>query len=867
MARALRLALACLLGLVLLAGGALAAFLYLPALEGRRQALAETVLLRLLERPAEVAGPVRLTPGAVTEVTLGDITLGDGPPGAWRGALALGEARFGFPLLPALLGRFKLASFTAVGLDADLSGTEPDPDAGPFRAGAIVAPIVRLLDTGITSAFVIEDARIVRQGDLDGWNGEARIERLEARESEATGSRVVTLAGTLEGSPLRLEAEFSPPYTPAGEAVGQRDFTIISTVPGIEQRIEGTIDIAGETLAATATMRLDSLGDLLEVLRLRRQLEGSGTLAMRLSGEVDALEARAVALEGRLATGERLEVTGGIGNLNTLAGIDLDFRASLLREDGTALAPLEAFDIAVRGVQGHVDGTAHAATLSGLLIDTNIAAADIAEIGPVRVERVTRDDDGRLGLRGIHVLSGDPARPSLDLRGDVEDALAGRGIRLEGGFDLDFMELATGEPGAEALGRLVGRAALADDAGFLVLRGLSAEVTGGGPLAFSLAMRPGNGEALPPIDVRLDIADLDALARVLGAEPVGGGGLGFEGRIDIDDDMHVVGDGQIGRTAITADIRQDVVGDQVTFKGRLESAGLHLADLQRLAALPRLVPAGESAGTGGERTARPLDAELDVEAIILDDRERGAGEVSARLYYHDGEAALRPLRLDYLGGRLEAEVVIGTPDAGSPVTMNGSARRMNLAGLLRELDIPPLVTGTLDGRFDLRAQGIEPMAAKASLGGMIEVWVEDGTIGTNLVDLTGQDLVSWLISRGSTTRLVCADMRLDFADGRGTFGRLVLETDNVQIRGTGSLDLGRDRVDLAFEPRPLRERLLGTVTPFRIEGQLSQPSVAIQSGAGIAGRAITETLTLPLNVLGAIIGGSGQSDRRPCMLG
>jgi hypothetical protein len=140
-----------------------------------------------------------------------------------------------------------------------------------------------------------------------------------------------------------------------------------------------------------------------------------------------------------------------------------------------------------------------------------------------------------------------------------------------------------------------------------------------------------------------------------------------------------------------------------------------------------------------------------------------------------------------------------------------------------------------------------------TLSGRIELAVDEGRIGSRLIDLTAQDIVGWLFARGADTRLVCAASVIAFASGSGTVEGLVLKTDNVQLVGTGTIDLGRETIDLAFVPRPRANRLFGRGTPFTIQGPLERPSVAVGSAIGIAKRAVIETLTLPLNVLGALV--------------
>jgi hypothetical protein len=114
---------------------------------------------------------------------------------------------------------------------------------------------------------------------------------------------------------------------------------------------------------------------------------------------------------------------------------------------------------------------------------------------------------------------------------------------------------------------------------------------------------------------------------------------------------------------------------------------------------------------------------------------------------------------------------------------------------------------------------------------------------------------------------VCADARLAFKQGLGKVEKLVIETENVQLVGGGTIDLRDDRINISFQPRPIRRKILEMATPFVVEGSLSSPRVSLKPGA-VGSRAVAETVTLPLHLLKALLGGggTGATDRVPCTI-
>jgi AsmA family protein len=774
------------------------------------------------------------------------------------GAMATASLAHAETLLRAVLGQHVAVQRIEVGrLDVEIVAS-PSASSGPFRASRLIVPLARLVDPELTPEIALDDVTIRRVGDPGGWDGEATLREVRISDGPTAGERSIVIEGALDASPLQVAASFAP-AEPAAD--GRRQ-----SLPGVEETIEGVLDADGQALEARIRLDVTALGDLLETLRLRRQLEGRGQLRLRLAGPVDALAANDISLEVELATGEQLRVDGRIADFSSLAGIELGFTANLAE---TAEAAAQASGLDLQALRGEVQGSVTALTVEGLVLSTNLTSADIREIGPIRVERLTRDGEGRLVLSGVRILAGDPAAPSLDLRGRIDDLLGRSGIAFSGNFDLDLIDLATGMSAPPELGRLVGTLALSDASGQLQLERLEARQSGDGPLELRLEKPPAApGEPSSPISLDLTIRDLDALAAARDAPPIGGGSAAFAGTIAFGDEVEIFGRGHVGSSPVWLDLAQDVVEDQLQLRGGIKSPRLQLADLPRMVDLVRLWPRAEADEVGGtgEQLRSRLDAELAVEASIVDGDDYRQGAFTGTLTVRDERVLVRPLRLDYLGGRASAEFSFDMGEAPPPARLEARIDALDTGRLLTELGVRPLVVGDLDAVLDLEATGPGLAALKNSLAGEIEVLMGEGRIGSRLLELTAQDIVSWLFSAGSATRLVCAAGRLRFTAGRGVVEGLILKTDNIQLVGAGEIDLGQERLDLAFEPQPMRGRLLPAVTSFRVQGPLTAPEVNLNTAGGVAGRAVVETLTLPFNVLGALLGSITAGSDATCTL-
>lgn len=857
--------------LVVAVAGIAAALAYLPFLAPQRRIAIEQIMQQVTDRPVTIAGEVLLLPGAVTTLQVGDVTIGEAEADSELKSLTVDDARLGFQLLPALRGDFQLVHLTADGIVAT---TSPPTDAAEeaLPVSSFLLSFAKLLEARGTRDLALRELTVTRADDPDGWGADYKLDELIAKAGETTGERVITATGTINGKPAKINGTFAAVAT-ADDGTSGRTFSIVTTLPGYEGKSSGTLSADGSALDASFTANVSSLGDMLELLKLQRSFDGTANLSMKLSGPGDAIAADSIDVEGRLSTGEQLKVTGKITDFSTASGVDVTFTADLERSDGTAPRPSSAFDIALEKIEGAATGAFNSLTLADLVISTNLTSADIQRIGPVSVDRVTRNADGHLAFLGVHILSGDPEAPSLDLKGHVLDVLGRSGIDLAGSYDLDALQLVTGTAAPAAIGHLKGELAIDDASGRLKLEKLTGSLTGNGPVQLSIDKpAPAAGATTSPVQVKLGIADLGALAKAFGAEVADGGSLSFDGSVAIDDALTVDGKAEIGQSPFTIDVNQDVTDGKSVFRGKLASSALRLDDLRSLGALSDI--AGElgadeeraTATAGTAPTAPPswLDAELDVAVTIFPEQGGEPADITAHLVYGDGKAALDPLELDYAGGALKASAMVELGGATPEVTLDGSAQQLEVARLLGEAGATPLVDAPLGAQLKLDASGLDVHGLASTVTGNVAMTLGAGKIGTSLIDLTGESIISWLFTRGSGAELVCAHGAMSLEAGHGKVDRLVLETTNVQLLGTGTLDLGKDKIDLSFMPRPLHERLVGVVTPFKVHGKLTSPKISTGSAVGLARRAVVEALALPINAVGALIGVGRNSDRKPC---
>jgi uncharacterized protein involved in outer membrane biogenesis len=180
--------------------------------------------------------------------------------------------------------------------------------------------------------------------------------------------------------------------------------------------------------------------------------------------------------------------------------------------------------------------------------------------------------------------------------------------------------------------------------------------------------------------------------------------------------------------------------------------------------------------------------------------------------------------------RLDAEVVV---------------RGVELAKLLTRLEVSESGAGTLGGRGEFRAAGNSLHELARGLAGEIGVVLQNGRISDPLLELAALHLGDYLrvkLSDDDGEAPVRCLVGL-FEAERGVLAArtLLLDTRHVRIEGSGSIDLGRERVDLELRPRS-KSFTIGTLrTPILIEGpfatrraKLAPGPLAMRGGAAVA---------------------------------
>ena len=88
-----------------------------------------------------------------------------------------------------------------------------------------------------------------------------------------------------------------------------------------------------------------------------------------------------------------------------------------------------------------------------------------------------------------------------------------------------------------------------------------------------------------------------------------------------------------------------------------------------------------------------------------------------------------------------------------------------------------------------------------------------------------------MLSRGwrreTMMEINCIAGRIDMEGGVAKTDSFLLDTRRLTVAGSGTMDLGTEKLDVLLAPRPKQPRLVSAAKPVRVTGTLATPSVAV----------------------------------------
>ena len=339
--------------------------------------------------------------------------------------------------------------------------------------------------------------------------------------------------------------------------------------------------------------------------------------------------------------------------------------------------------------------------------------------------------------------------------------------------------------------------------------------------------------------------------------------------------------GVIGNTDLAGDARYERRQPRPLLTATLKSRSLDLADLGPLIGLaPRTnsgAPAASPKPTPTPAKAAPaklptgkvfpdndfnlqklnaMDADVRLTAATLKIPEQiPLDNFSTHLKLTNGLLVLDPLNFGMAGGNLISTITLDARN--NPIAAKASidVRRVRLGKLFPTVEsIKNTSTGTLGAQIRLAGRGNSISDMLATSDGTITAGMAGGRVselGVWLVNLHGGELIPLLFGGDRPTQIRCAAMSFAVDDGLGTMNFFVFDTDESNIKGTGTINLGAEQFDITLDPQPKKPGVLSLRGPVRIYGTFRDADFGV-SGQTV-GRGLGAVALGILNPLLALI--------------
>ena len=238
----------------------------------------------------------------------------------------------------------------------------------------------------------------------------------------------------------------------------------------------------------------------------------------------------------------------------------------------------------------------------------------------------------------------------------------------------------------------------------------------------------------------------------------------------------------------------------------------------------------------------------------------------------DGTVSLHPVFFGIGQGRLTVN--------GTLAPLEGGGLRAKLDIELRRADLSRLLgaagaggAGTLGGVARIEGSGKSLSEILGRGSGEATLVTVGGNVSSFLVDLSGLHFGNALLSAlGIPARASIECMIADFGLQRGTLRTrtMLLDTDAHVVTGSGTLEFGREQLDLRIRTDTKRPTVASLPTPIRIGGTLKDPSLQpeLAEAAARAGAAVgLGVLFPPLALLPTIQLGVGENSQCEALQG
>ncbi len=214
------------------------------------------------------------------------------------------------------------------------------------------------------------------------------------------------------------------------------------------------------------------------------------------------------------------------------------------------------------------------------------------------------------------------------------------------------------------------------------------------------------------------------------------------------------------------------------------------------------------------------------------------------LILQNGRLSIKPT-VTVSGGSVVIDLTLDASGATPQLALVLQGNNVNLGDLMKMLQNSDAISGgpsTVDIR--VHGAGASMRAIMASLNGTSSVSMVKGVLNNRRIAFLSSDFLKLLTGGGGTTEIHCAVSKFTILNGVATSEALIFDATNLAARGSGTINLGSEGLNLLINPETKQPSLASLAVPIRITGTLANPRANPDLAQGV--------LDTPKNVLGTV---------------
>ena len=346
----------------------------------------------------------------------------------------------------------------------------------------------------------------------------------------------------------------------------------------------------------------------------------------------------------------------------------------------------------------------------------------------------------------------------------------------------------------------------------------------------------------------------------------------LSGMLKRDDSLFTFNDfsGRVGTSDLSGDLKVDRVSDRLRVDADLHSRLLDIDDLATvLGGTPTVTAGGDtvmSSGAGAKllptaplnvERLRVMDGALRYRAARVKRNELDIRQVDLGADLKDGVLNLDPVSFDFNRGSLNGTARINANRDTPYTTADFRLRGYPLESIVPVRGGAPVVTGSALGRAKLEGPGASVHDFAANSTGTLSLVVPQGRMRSAFAELLGINVTAGLgrLLSGDTgtSEIRCAVADFTVRRGIATARTFVIDTTPVLAKGTGTIDLGAETINLRIDGETKQARLVRLWSPITVNGPLTAPKVGIEGGAVAGQVGVGAALAALVNPLAALL--------------